>query len=95
MDVISPLPAAHVAFTLALFVIVYSTLFFRYLYFFRKLVFKGPPSIESLLELNKGRDDDQDLPATLNPAQVDLGYRAEMSSYMKEHSKHDHNKGVK
>jgi len=81
VDVISPLPAAQVAFTLALFVIVYCTLFLTYLYFFRKLVFKGPPSIESLMEV------DEDLPATLNPAQVDLGYSAEVSDYIEKHSK--------
>jgi len=89
MDVISPLPAAQVAFTLGLFVVVYCTLFFTYLYFFRKLVFKGPPSIESLFEVDKNTEGEQDLPATLNPAQVDLGYSAEVSSYMKEHSKQD------
>jgi hypothetical protein len=39
--------------------------------------------------VNQGREDDQDLPATLNPAQVDLGYRAEVSQYIEQHSKGD------
>jgi len=30
---------------------------------------------------------DEDLPATLNPAQVDLGYSAEVSDYIEKHSK--------
>jgi cytochrome d ubiquinol oxidase subunit I len=89
-DVISPLPAEYVAFTLTLFVIVYSTLFFTYLYFFRKLVFKGPPNVESLLQV------DQDLPATLNPAQVDMGYTEEVSHYLAEQNKNsEHSKGEK
>jgi cytochrome d ubiquinol oxidase subunit I len=89
-DVISPLPAEYVAFTLTLFVIVYSTLFFTYLYFFRKLVFKGPPNVESLFQV------DQDIPATLNPAQVDMGYTEEVSRYLAEQNKNsEHNKGEK
>jgi cytochrome d ubiquinol oxidase subunit I len=89
-DVISPLPAEYVAFTLALFVIVYSTLFITYIYFFRKLVFKGPPNVESLFLV------DQDLPATLNPAQVDMGYTKEVSHYLTEKNKNSEiNKGDK
>ena len=91
VDVVSPIPAQQVAFTLALFVTVYSILFFTYLYFIRKLVLKGPPSIESLSE------EDQDLPATLNPAQVDIGYSEEMSNYLDQQNapKNNQNKGDK
>jgi len=82
-DVISPLPAQHVALTLVLFVAVYSTLFFTYLYFIRKLVLKGPPTFESLHE------QDQDFPPTLNPAQVDTGYTQELSNYFETEKKGD------
>jgi len=99
-DVISPLPAQQVALTLMLFVVVYSVLFFTYLYFIRKLVLKGPPSIESLSDsfvpLNKLPaplnnlsetlyEQDQDFPPTLNPAQVDIGYTQEMSHFFETH----------
>ena len=48
MDVVSPLPPERVLFSLTLFVIIYSLLFAVYLYFMRKLIRKGPPSLESL-----------------------------------------------
>ncbi|GAA3921262.1 cytochrome ubiquinol oxidase subunit I [Litoribacillus peritrichatus] len=83
-EVVSPLPAQQVAFTLALFVTVYSILFFTYLYFMRKLVLKGPADIHSLAEV------EQDLPATLNPAQVDVGYTQEMSDYIDTHNQTTH-----
>ena len=83
VDVISPIPAENVAFTLALFVLVYTTLFFTYLYFMRKLILKGPMSIEEALESLERNDlGDEDLPATLNPAQVDIGYSQELSQYL-------------
>lgn len=83
VDVISPLPASSVAFTLALFVVVYTTLFFTYLYFMRKLILKGPMSIEDTLKtLEDNQIGDDDLPATLNPAQVDVGYSQELSEHL-------------
>jgi len=83
VDVISPLPASSVAFTLALFVTVYTTLFFTYLYFMRKLILKGPMSIEETLKsLEDEQSEDDDLPATLNPAQVDVGYSQELSEHL-------------
>ncbi|WP_156885989.1 cytochrome ubiquinol oxidase subunit I [Rheinheimera baltica] len=42
MDVVSPLPAERVLFSLTLFVATYSLLFGVYLYFMRKLIRKGP-----------------------------------------------------
>ncbi len=48
MDVVSPLPAERVALSLTLFVLTYSLLFGVYLYFFRKLIKKGPPPLDSL-----------------------------------------------
>ncbi|HAT43048.1 MAG TPA: cytochrome ubiquinol oxidase subunit I [Rheinheimera sp.] len=48
MDVVSPLPAERVALSLSLFVVTYSLLFGVWIYFFRKLIKKGPPSLESL-----------------------------------------------
>jgi cytochrome d ubiquinol oxidase subunit I len=90
-DVISPLPAATVAFTLGLFVVVYSSLFVTYIYFIRKLILKGPPSLDevqaSLINPLLGGNDN--LPATLNPAQVDIGYSQEFSEYL---YKQDQNK---
>ena len=47
-DVVSPLPAERVLFSLTLFVITYSVLFGVYLYFMRKLIRKGPPPIAQL-----------------------------------------------
>jgi len=47
-DVVSPLPPERVAFSLLLFVLTYSLLFAVYLYFFRKLIKKGPPPRDSL-----------------------------------------------
>ncbi|MDX3772577.1 cytochrome ubiquinol oxidase subunit I [Chromatiaceae bacterium AAb-1] len=47
-DVISPLPAERVLFSLTLFVITYSLLFAVYLYFMRKLIRKGPPALDQL-----------------------------------------------
>jgi len=85
-DVVSPLPAQSVAFSLALFVTVYSILFMTYLYFMRKLVRKGPATIESLLNDQSTHGQDEDLPATLNPAQVDVGYTQEMSDYIDAHN---------
>jgi cytochrome d ubiquinol oxidase subunit I len=85
VDVISPLPASMVAFTLGLFVVVYTTLFFTYLYFMRKLILKGPMSVEETLATLQGNEFyDDDLPATLNPAQVDIGYSQELSTYLKD-----------
>ena len=84
-DVISPLPASTVAFTLALFVIVYSCLFFTYLYFMRKLILIGPPSLEKVkATLMRSEPVEDELPATLNPAQVDVGYGQELSAYLKQ-----------
>jgi len=48
MEVVSPLPAERVLFSLTLFVLTYSLLFGVYLYFMRKLIRKGPPSPEQL-----------------------------------------------
>lgn len=88
MDVVSPLPAQSVAFTLALFVTVYTTLFFTYLYFLRKLILKGPMSIEeTLATLRDNKLDDEGVPATLNPAQVDIGYGQELSTYLSDKEK--------
>jgi len=85
VDVISPLPATMVAFTLGLFVVVYTTLFFTYIYFMRKLILKGPMSVEETLATLQGNEFyDDDLPATLNPAQVDIGYSQELSTYLKD-----------
>jgi cytochrome d ubiquinol oxidase subunit I len=83
-DVISPLPPEVVAFTLGLFVLVYSTLFITYLYFMRKLILKGPPSLDDVEAslLNPDAISDEDLPATLNPAQIDVGYSQELSDFL-------------
>jgi cytochrome bd ubiquinol oxidase subunit I len=54
MDVVSPLPPERVALSLSLFVITYSLLFGVYLYFFRKLIKKGPPSLDELQQLQIG-----------------------------------------
>jgi len=54
MDVVSPLPPERVMLSLSLFVITYSLLFGVYLYFFRKLIKKGPPSLEELQQLQIG-----------------------------------------
>ncbi|MDP5292500.1 cytochrome ubiquinol oxidase subunit I [Oceanimonas sp. CHS3-5] len=48
MEVVSPLPAERVLFSLTLFVLTYSLLFFVYLYFMAKLVRKGPPDMARL-----------------------------------------------
>ncbi|MDP5150543.1 cytochrome ubiquinol oxidase subunit I [Rheinheimera baltica] len=48
MDVVSPLPAERVLFSLTLFVATYSLLFGVYLYFMRKLIRKGPPPLAYL-----------------------------------------------
>ncbi|MFP8967918.1 cytochrome ubiquinol oxidase subunit I [Pokkaliibacter sp. CJK22405] len=56
MDIVSPLPAGRVLFSLSLFVITYSLLFGVYIYFMRKLIRKGPPSQESLLAQRVGVD---------------------------------------
>jgi len=88
-DVVSPLPAETVAFTLGLFVIVYTSLFFTYIYFIRKLVLKGPPSLDEVQAslMNPALEDNDDLPATLNPAQVDIGYGQELSEYLQSKDK--------
>jgi cytochrome d ubiquinol oxidase subunit I len=96
-DVISPLPAETVAFTLGLFVVVYSSLFFTYLYFMRKLILKGPPSLDAVQAslINPLLDDNDDFPATLNPAQVDVGYGQELSEYLHKQDKQPQDKGEK
>lgn len=48
IDVVSPLPAERVLFSLLLFIVTYSLLFGVYLYFMRKLIKKGPPAIGQL-----------------------------------------------
>ncbi len=48
VDVVSPLPAERVLFSLTLFVLTYSVLFAVYLYFMRKLIVKGPPPLAQL-----------------------------------------------
>ncbi len=50
MEVVSPLPAERVLFSLSLFVITYSLLLGVYLYFMRKLIRKGPPDFAALPE---------------------------------------------
>ncbi|ANG64104.1 cytochrome D ubiquinol oxidase subunit I [Marinobacterium aestuarii] len=50
MEVVSPLPAERVLFSLSLFVITYTLLLGVYLYFMRKLIRKGPPDFASLPE---------------------------------------------
>ena len=47
---VSPLPPERVALSLTLFVLTYSLLFAVYLYFFRKLIKKGPPAIDQLTQ---------------------------------------------
>ncbi|MGO2354403.1 MAG: cytochrome ubiquinol oxidase subunit I [Marinomonas foliarum] len=47
-EIVSPLPPERVLFTLTMFVIIYSLLIGVYLYFMRKLIKKGPPSMEAL-----------------------------------------------
>jgi len=93
VDVISPLPAEAVAFTLGLFVVVYCSLFFTYLYFMRKLILKGPPSLDEIQAalLNPNMTEIDDLPATLNPAQVDVGYGQELADLLSDKT----NKGEK
>ncbi|MFC4253492.1 cytochrome ubiquinol oxidase subunit I [Sinimarinibacterium flocculans] len=53
-DGVSPIPAASVAVSLALFVLVYGLLFAAYLYFVFKLVRKGPALPETHLEAMRG-----------------------------------------
>ncbi len=48
MEVVSPLPAERVLFSLTLFVLTYSLLFCVYLYFMAKLIRKGPPDMVHL-----------------------------------------------
>ena len=48
MEVVTPLPAERVMFSLTLFVVTYSTLLLVYLYFMAKLVRKGPPDLARL-----------------------------------------------
>ena len=47
-EIVSPLPAERVLFTLTMFVIIYTLLIGVYLYFMGKLIKKGPPSMEAL-----------------------------------------------
>ena len=54
IDVVSPLPPERVLLSLTLFVITYSLLFAVYLYFMRKLIKKGPPSLEQLQQQRIG-----------------------------------------
>ncbi|MDO6805368.1 cytochrome ubiquinol oxidase subunit I, partial [Wenyingzhuangia sp. 1_MG-2023] len=44
-DIVSPLPAERVLFTLIMFVLIYTSLLGVYLYFMRKLIKKGPPTM--------------------------------------------------
>jgi|TARA_B110001454_G_scaffold21735_1_gene21050 cytochrome d ubiquinol oxidase subunit I len=90
-DVVSDLPAETVALSLGLFVVVYGFLFFTYLYFIRKLILKGPPSLDEVQAslINPYLIDNDDLPATLNPAQVDVGYGQELSEYLNQKDKGD------
>jgi cytochrome d ubiquinol oxidase subunit I len=53
-EVVSPLPAERVLFSLTLFVLTYSLLFAVYLYFMRKLIKKGPAPIEHLQQQRIG-----------------------------------------
>ncbi|WP_337879525.1 cytochrome ubiquinol oxidase subunit I [Rheinheimera sp.] len=53
-DVVSPLPAERVLFSLTLFVLAYSLLFGVYLYFMRKLIKKGPAPLELLQQQRIG-----------------------------------------
>jgi cytochrome d ubiquinol oxidase subunit I len=49
----------------------------------RKLILKGPPSLDEVqASLINPHLVDDDLPATLNPAQVDVGYSQELSEYL-------------
>lgn len=48
MDVVSPLPAERVLFSLVFFVLIYSLLLGVYLYFMRKTILKGPPDMTKL-----------------------------------------------
>ncbi len=48
MDVVSPLPAERVLFSLSLFLVTYSLMLGVYLYFMRKLIRKGPPEFAAL-----------------------------------------------
>ncbi|MBU3824828.1 MAG: cytochrome ubiquinol oxidase subunit I [Candidatus Oceanisphaera merdipullorum] len=48
MEVVTPLPAERVLFSLTLFVVTYSTLLLVYLYFMAKLVRKGPSNLARL-----------------------------------------------
>ena len=47
-EIVSPLPAERVLFTLIVFVVIYTLLLGVYLYFMRKLIKKGPPSMAAL-----------------------------------------------
>lgn len=53
-DAVSPIPAASVAVSLALFVLVYGLLFAAYLYFVLKLVRKGPAIPDQHLQAIRG-----------------------------------------
>ncbi len=48
MEVASPLPAEKVLWSLSVFVVLYGTLLVAYLYFMRKLLRQGAPSLEAL-----------------------------------------------
>lgn len=47
-EIVSPLPAERVLFTLIVFVVIYTLLLGVYLYFMRKLIKKGPPNMSAL-----------------------------------------------
>jgi cytochrome d ubiquinol oxidase subunit I len=47
-EIVSPLPPERVLFTFIMFVIIYTLLLGVYLYFMRKLIKKGPPTMASL-----------------------------------------------
>ncbi|MDP2610269.1 MULTISPECIES: cytochrome ubiquinol oxidase subunit I [unclassified Oceanobacter] len=55
-DIVSPLPAERVLFTLIMFVLIYTSLLGVYLYFMRKLIKKGPPTMNALEEQLIGMD---------------------------------------
>jgi cytochrome d ubiquinol oxidase subunit I len=78
-------------------VVVYSSLFVTYIYFIRKLILKGPPSLDEVQAslINPLLDGHDDLPATLNPAQVDIGYSQELSEYLNKQDQHKQDKGEK
>ncbi|WP_250658421.1 cytochrome ubiquinol oxidase subunit I [Alkalimarinus coralli] len=61
-DVVSILPAENIMLTLGLFVVVYGLLFSVYLYFIRKLIHQGPPSMEEYSSDNAAADNSVNSP---------------------------------